>query len=91
MSALVLEELTSRQVRFLRAEFVEREDKSGTNLSLVQLGAMVSGTELQKSELVKYRSVSHMDPRTKKFYQVGIAVRASGRFEVYSDFVLVNE
>ena len=91
MSALVLEELTSRQVRFLRAEFVEREDKSGTNLSLVQLGAMVSGTELQKSELVKYRSVSHMDPRTNKFYQVGIAVRASGRFEVYSDFVLVNE
>lgn len=91
MSALVLEELTSRHVRFLRAEFVEREDKSGTNLSLVQLGAMVSGTGLQKSELVKYRSVSHMDPRTKKFYQVGIAVRASGRFEVYSDFVLVNE
>ena len=32
-----------------------------------------------------------MDPGTKKFYQVGIVVRASGRFEVYSDFVLVHE
>ena len=35
MSALVLEEKTSRQVRFLRAEFVDNKDKSGKNLSLV--------------------------------------------------------
>ena len=52
---------------------------------------MVSLNEYSKSQLVKYRSVSHMDPGTKKFYQVGIVVRASGRFEVYSDFVLVHE
>ena len=52
---------------------------------------MVSANEYSESQLVKYRSVSHKDPQTKKFYQVGIVVRASGRFEVYSDFVLVHE
>ena len=35
MSALVLEEKKTRQVRFLRAEFVNNKDKSGKNLSLV--------------------------------------------------------
>ena len=43
------------------------------------------------SKLLKLRSVSKVDPKTKKTYQVSVAVRENGRFEVYSDFMLVNE
>jgi len=49
MSALVLEEKTTRQVRFLRAEFVNNSDESGKNLNLVQLGAMVCANEYSRS------------------------------------------
>ena len=42
------------------------------------------------SKLLKYRSISKIDSKGKR-YQVGLVVRENGRFEVYSDFMLVNE
>ena len=41
--------------------------------------------------MIKYQSVTKQDKKTGRYYQVGIALRESGRFEVYSDFLLVNE
>lgn len=32
-----------------------------------------------------------IDAQTNKKYQVGIVLRENGRFEVYSDYMLVNE
>ena len=43
------------------------------------------------SPLLKIREVSKTDPKTGKKYHVSIVVRENGRFEVYSDFMLVNE
>ena len=42
------------------------------------------------SPLLKYRSVAKFDPYTKKHSQVSIIVRENGRYEVYSDFILVS-
>jgi len=58
-------------------------------LELVQLGIFVNDTEMAKSPLLKYRSVAKIDPETGKFYQVGIVLRENGRYEIYSDFMLV--
>ena len=57
----------------------------------MQLGIQVNHSRLVRSPLIKYRSVSKVDPKTGKQYQVGLVLRQSGRFEVYSDFMLVNE
>ena len=43
------------------------------------------------SPLIKIRDVSKIDPKTGKKYHASIVVRENGRFEVYSDFMLVNE
>ena len=87
MSAFVLEDIVTRQIRFLRAYFAGKVRR----LKLVQLGVLVNATGLTRSKLLKYRAVAKTDPETKKCYQVGIVLRENGRFEVYSDFMLVNE
>ena len=46
---------------------------------------------METSPLLKYRAVAKYDPETKTKYQVGIVLRENGRFEVYSDFMLVRE
>ena len=46
---------------------------------------------LSVSKLLKFRSVVKTDPLTKKHYHVGLVLRENGRFEVYSDFMLVSE
>lgn len=43
------------------------------------------------SPLLKYRSITKFDERTSKFYNVGLVLRMNGKFEVYSDFMLVSE
>ena len=43
------------------------------------------------SPLIKYRSVSKVSPETNNRYQIGLVLRENGRFEVYSDFILVNQ
>ena len=58
---------------------------------MVQLGVMVTKTNMSNSPLVKYRSVAKTDGKTGKGYQVAIVVRQNGRVEFYSDFMLVNE
>lgn len=95
MSAIVLECLKTRQIRFLRTTYSENLDNLGleTNrkLKLVQLGVMITETIMEVSPLVKYRSVAKYDAKLDKHYQVAVVVRQNGRFEVYSDFILVNE
>ena len=94
MDALVLEDLRTRQIRFLRVFYTEMEDRSGKvnkRFKLVQLGVMPNHTVMSPSPLLKYRSVAREDPLTGQKYQVGLVLRANGRFEVYSDFMLVNE
>ena len=41
--------------------------------------------------MLKFRSVSKLNPSTGKSFQVALAVRANGCVDFYSDFVLVNE
>ena len=89
MSAIVLEDLETRQIRFLRAFYSE----TGTQrkINLVQLGVMITKTNMSVSPLIKYRSVAKYDENLKKHYQISIVIRQNGRLEVYSDFILVNE
>ena len=75
----------------MRAEYSETDKGQARQLKLIQLGIKVIAGEFSRSPLVKYRSVAKRDPKTGKNYQVGIVVRKSGRFEVYSDFMLVYE
>ena len=46
---------------------------------------------MSPSPLLKFRSVTKINQKTQKKYQVGLAVRENGRLEVYSDYILVNE
>ena len=47
---------------------------------------------MQPSKLLKYRAVAKREPGDDgKYYQVGLVLRENGRFEVYSDFMLVNQ
>ena len=55
------------------------------------MGIKVSKSDQIMSPLLKIRSVAKRDPRTKVKYQVTLVLRMNGRFEVYSDFSLVNE
>lgn len=52
---------------------------------------MVNNTKMTISPLIKYRSVCKTNPSNGKKYQVALVVRENGRFEVYADFILVNE
>lgn len=93
MSAIVLEHMIHRTIRFLRIEFSE-EEKNGSveaKLDLVQLGVFANETDQTKSKLLKYRSAAKYDKISKRHYQVSIVLRENGRFEVYSDFMLVYE
>ena len=89
MSAIVLEDLHTRQLRFLRVFFEDIDGKD--RLSVVQLGVLVSGSALAASPLLKFRSVAKVDPKTGKHYSVSIGLRESGLFEVYSDYMLVYD
>ena len=88
MSAFVLEDIITRQIRFLRAYY---ENETHT-LKLVQLGVITNSSTMKPSRLLKYRAVAKKEPGPDgKYYQVGIVLRENGRFEVYSDFMLVNQ
>lgn len=51
---------------------------------------MPTKSTMSVSKLIKYRSISKTDDSGKR-YQVGLVLRENGRFEVYSDFMLVND
>ena len=95
-TAIVLEERKNRLIRYLKIDYTDRLDPEtgeevGRRMILSQLGVMVTKTKLSASPLWKYRSVSRVDVRTNKSYHVGIVVRQNGRWEVYSDFMLVYD
>ena len=71
VSSLVLEKLSNRQIRFVRVEPNEQKQR----LKFVQLGVIVNHSKLTPSKLLKYRSVSKINEKTKKKYQVGLVVR----------------
>ena len=53
---------------------------------------LVNSTRMQPASLLKYRAVAKKEPgKDGKCYMVGLVLRENGRFEVYSDFMLVNE
>ena len=92
MSCIVLEHLLTREITFLRVDVPSQNDDGvGLKLKFFQLGIIVNKPNLSRSPLLKYRSVAKFDPVTKKHYQVGLVLRENGSFEVYSDFMLVNE
>ena len=57
---------------------------------LSQLGVMVTKSKLIKSPLLKYRAIARVDENGRN-YHVGIVLRLNGRWEVYSDFMLVYD
>ena len=87
LTALVLEDLDTRQIHFMRIYYEPDVNK----LKLIQLGVLVSNTNLVRSPLIRYRGVEKTDSKTGKKYSVGLVLRENGRFEVYSDYMLVGE
>ena len=67
------------------------EDESKNRLKFIQLGILANQSSMMQSPLTKFRSISKINDKTNKRYHVGIVLRENGRFEVYSDFILVNE
>ena len=74
-------------MRFMRLEINEEKNR----LKFIQLGVLVNSSQLTVSPLHKYRAICKISDKTKKRYQIGVVLRENGRFEVYSDFILVNE
>ena len=92
VTSIVLENLKTRQIRFMRAELPEGNNEGEQKtLNFIQLGIHVNATLTKASPLIKYRSVAKLDYSTGKNYQISLVLRENGRFEVYSDFMLVNE
>ena len=92
VTSIVLENLKTRQIRFMRAELPDdNEAGEQKTLNFIQLGIHVNPTQTTPSPLIKYRSVAKKDYTTDKNYQISLVLRENGRFEVYSDFMLVNE
>ena len=58
MSAIVLEDVNTRQIRFLRAYYSEEEAGQKRRFKLVQLGVMPNHTNFSPSRLLKYRSIA---------------------------------
>ena len=86
----MLEELITRVIRYLKIDYSDTDD--GRHIRLSQLGVMVTKSKLTVSPLLKYRAISHYtDDDIKMNYHVGIVVRENGRWEVYSDFMLVYD
>ena len=56
----------------------------------MQLGNL-NAPYMQKSPLLKYRSVAKVDPESDIRYQISVVVRENGGFEIYYNFSLVNE
>ena len=91
MTTIVLENIKTSQVRFIKAELEKDKQKDSRTINFIQLGLHVNPTLTKASPLIKFRSVIKKDARTGKKYQIGLVLRQNGRFEVYSDFMLVNE
>ena len=89
--SLVLEEINTRIIRFLKIDYNDGSTGADKKIVLSQLGVLVSKTRLSPSPLLKYRSIARIDHNTGKSYHVGIVVRKNGRWEVYSDFMLVYD
>ena len=91
MSAILIESKKDFTLRFLRCFFEEDKVNKGDQvLKLVQLGLMVTKPSGEKSRLEKYK-YSNGKTEEGKGYMVGTVLRANGRIEFYSDFMLVEE
>ena len=78
-------------IRCLKVDYTDCGDDGKQHLLLLQLGVMVNKTTLSPSPLLKYRGIARVDPQTGAGYHIGIVVRQNGRWEVYSDFMLVYD
>ena len=67
VTSIVLENLRTRQIRFMRAELPDNDGEDKT-LNFIQLGIHVNPTLTKPSPLIKYRSVAKIDYNTGKNY-----------------------
>ena len=68
VTSIVLENLKTRQIRFMRAELPEDSEGEQKTLNFIQLGIHVNATLTKASPLIKYRSVAKKDYETGKNY-----------------------
>ena len=68
VTSIVLENLKTRQIRFMRAELPEDSEGEQKTLNFIQLGIHVNATLTKPSPLIKYRSVVKLDYSTGKNY-----------------------
>ena len=68
MTAIVLENTKTNQVRFVRAELNDASSGEQKGIRFVQLGLDVIPTLTKASPLIKFRSVAKMDFITGKNY-----------------------
>ena len=89
-AVVVLESTESHQLTFFRINFTVHE-QSKAKLQLIQLGLMVNmAHEEDTSSIAKQRALCFRD-RNGKFTHRLLVLRASGRINFYSDFMLVND
>ena len=88
---VVLEDLKDRLIRYLKIDYDSGKVEKKRRLLLSQLGVMVTKSKMSPSPLLKYRAIARVDPATNKSFHIGIVVRKNGRWEVYSDFMLVYD
>ena len=85
-SCLVIEDLITRDIRFLRIQKC-----SEFEMQIVGLGQYNSAAEnLSQSKVLKFRSSARYDQETGKWYHVGVLLRENGRLEFYSDFIYTD-
>lgn len=87
----MIEDYKTREIRFLKVFYSVNTKTNEQKFKLVQLGGLVNRSDKKISPLLKYRGVVKVDPITKMSYHVSLVLRQSGRFEVYSDFMLVDD
>ena len=86
---IVIENVTTKKIRFLRTYFKVADGKP--ILKMVQLGLLVNIAQRGEAQkLVKYKSIMR-ETDDGKLYMVGLVLRADGALEFYSDFMIVNE
>ena len=68
MTSIVIENIETRLIRFLRLELPEEADGQKKKLKFVQLGIHVNPTLTETSPLIKYRSVAKIDQKTNQSY-----------------------
>ena len=68
LSSLVLEDIQTREIRFVKLDRPEKSNQEGKRycIKFVQLGIQVANSQMKPSPIIKYSYVCKMNPQTKK-------------------------